>query len=253
MRWQLLISAIPVLLGIGLASYATTFRVYTDEDATQRIADELAPKLGADGRIQSDTNTAYAEWFSRLHLYETPYKRLSDLGRGLCTAGMGFYLASRLWTRYRQSPSFRTKRKLMLIWNLLWLVRIPLSIGYYTLRAFREDYPWWGDSIGGGIILDSISWIAGALVTSAILMWFLNKRRLPDEILISKPQSIWDWIRTVLLSSWILFLATCLEQGIPDGDEGVVLTSVIAPVILVIVMAAPRKDAIQPTDRVLVS
>ena len=231
--------------------YASTFPIYTDKKAPGRIADELYPK----GNLsQSEMNARFDQWFLQLRTYETPYKRLSDLGRGLCAAGLGLLLATYVWVAYHKFSWMRTTRAIFLLWLALWAMRIPLSVWYYVIRALRFDYPSWGDSIGIGIFTDWLSWVIGAAVSSLILASLLWGRKLPEKITFAKPRSTYDWLRTLFFAAWMAILVEGIAFGIPAGDEGAVLTPIVAPIILLAVLYADKAksgDGMQPASDAL--
>jgi hypothetical protein len=117
---------------------------------------------------------------------------------------------------------------------------VPFSFWYYSFRQDRFDYPPWSDAILIPIFQESVSWIAGAVVTSVTLYLLLRGRALPDRITWSMPNSRREWIRAAFLGCWIALLCQSILFGIPDGDEGAELTSVIAVVVLVVVASAQR-------------
>lgn len=245
MRWVITMSIVLVLGGTSLLLYASKLPVYSDSKAPARIADELQLKPDELKSIGARTS----EWYSRLRLYETPQKRISDLGRGLCAAGIGLLLASWLWRAYHRYPWVRRTRSMLVIWLALWALRFPLSMWYYGLRSYRLDYPPWADSIGGSIFLEWIAWIVGALVSSLALVWLLPEHPLPASIRLVRPTSRSSWIRISFVGCWIATLGACVAFGIPDGDEGEVVTCIMAAVVL-LAFSAARKVAplnIQPT------
>jgi hypothetical protein len=225
-----------IAAGASLLIYTATLPIYTDKTAPERISEELYPPMGELKPHEMDAR--FHDWFSRLRTYETPYKRFSDLGRGLCTSGVGLLLAGGFWVLYHRFPWMRSTRILFLLWLILWAVRIPLSIWYYGLREQRFDYPVWGDSIAIGIFEDWLTWIIGATVSSLALAALLKGHKLPAKITLVKPRSISAWLRTLFFACWIVILAVSVVFGIPDGDEGAVLTAIVASVILLVVLSA---------------
>ncbi len=128
MRWLLALSVLLIASGVLLLKYASRWPVYTDATAPDRIATELLPPRDATLN-NGDMDARFAQWFSRLHAYETPYKRLTDLGHGLTGAGLGCLLATGLWWGYHRFTRLRSLRWLLGFWVSLWLLRIPFSFG----------------------------------------------------------------------------------------------------------------------------
>jgi hypothetical protein len=238
MRWFIIAAILLIVGGGGCIVYAESFPVYSDEHAPSRIADELE-SLSRD--------TRFKEWYSRLRSFETPHKRFSDVGRGLCAAGVGLLASTRLWTLYHRWPRTRSVTVLLALWSALWLMRIPFTFWYYSLRQQRSDYPWWGDTIVIRIASESFSWVIGAVVSSVILRLFLIGYRLPATIRLVRPVSPYGWFRTVFIGCWLAILGEGAFWGVFDGDEGTVLTSTIASVILLVFLSALLSDR-RPRD-----
>lgn len=235
MRWLISISLVFILSGAGLVLYAMSLPVYTDAAAPERLSSELETK---------PRETRFKDWYSRLHDFETPHKKLSDFGRGLCAVGVGLLLAKVVWGLYHRSKSMRSLWAIFLLWLALWAVRIPFSMWYHELRQMRFDYPVWGDSIAIPVMYESLTWIAGALISSLVLAVLLIRHPLPVSISAVRPDSACSWIRAVFLVCWIQILGFCVVSGIPDGDEGMVITSIVASVILLAFLSARKAPSI---------
>lgn len=229
MRWILLIAAVLILAGAALIVSAVRLPVYTDANAPERLSRELETR---------PRETRFKEWYSRLPAYETAHKKLSDCGRGLVAAGAGLLLAVGIWTLYHRFSWMRTGWAVFIVWILLWVARIPFTAWYYGLRQQRFDYPVWGDSIAIPVVSESITWIAGAVISSLVLAALLYRHPLPRAIRIARPHSVLGWIRAVVIGCWIAILGLCVATGIPDGDEGIVLTATAASVILLAFLSA---------------
>jgi hypothetical protein len=223
MRWLIAIALVFMMLGGGAVLHSTRFPVYTDPKAPGRLSIELE---------SLPRETRFKEWYTRLRAYETPHKRIADTGRGVLSAGIGLFAAAGLWSLYHRWPPTRTFRVLVLIWSLLWLVRIPLSFWYHSVRSARFDYPTWGDSIAIGIFSESFTWIVGAALSSLVLGLLLIRYPLPPNIRIRRPRSVHGWLRAIFLASWLVILGVCVIEGISDGNEGMVFTGIVASVIL---------------------
>ncbi len=137
-----------------------------------------------------------------------------------------------LWFAYHRYRIVRGFTPLLLIWISLWALRIPLSSWYYEVRFRRSDFPHWGDSIGIGIYSESIIWMFGALVSTAILFVLRIGRSLPDQIRIQKPDTVYSWLRSIVFGLWLALNALCVGTGLPDGDEGLVIGPIVGSVVL---------------------
>ena len=235
MRWSISASLVLILAGASLLIYSTRWPIYTDQNAPERLSIQLNPK----GNLKAgESDARYKEWFSKLRTYETPRKRLSDLGRGVCASGFGLLIASGVWVIYHRSAWMRTTKAIFILWLILWAVRFPLTIWYYGLREQRFDYPIWADSIAIAIFKDWVAWAIGVAITSLVLAVLLKGYKFSDRIHLLRPKSVLGWFRATLLVLWIASLAGSLIYDLPDGDEGAVLTSIIASVVLLAFLSA---------------
>ncbi len=231
------------MAGSGLLVYSTKWPVYIDETAPERLSEKLKPS----GDLKpGDLDARFKEWLSKLPAYETPNKKFSDLGRGLCAAGLGMLLASGVWVLYHRSAWMRTARAMFVLWLILWAARIPLSMWYYGLRQKRFDYPVWSDSIAVGIYKDGLTWMIGAVISSLVLAALVKGYRFSPRIRLLRPQSIYGWVRATIVALWIALLAEGVISGIPDGDEGTVLPSIVASVVLLFFLSA---DEVRTEDK----
>lgn len=239
--------ALLLLTGLALLAYAETFPIYWDASAPEKLSDQLEKSLSPQSHSRFD------QWYARLPLYESPHKKLSDWGRGLIAAGLGMTGACGiLWLHHRLRGHGGTIA-ILALWIALWLIRIPFSIWYYGVRQERFDYPIWGDSIGIPIYEESSAWILGAIISSIILGLLLLRHPLPPQIQFSKPGTPLAWIRSVFLILWLVVLGLAVITGIPDGDEGMVISCTGAFAIILIFLSAtvkghaevPRQDALR--------
>jgi len=233
MRWAVALSVALILTGASILAYALQLPAYSEANAPDRLTQELDSKPE---QVRVD------EWMSRIRAYETPEKRLSDLGRGLCAAGLGLLLACRICSLYHKHAWMRSPAFILVLWLTLWAVRIPLSFWYYGLRQYRFDYPIWADAIAIPIFQETALWIAGALATSVVLLSLLRKHPLPTQIRWVKPTTARSWIRTLFLGAWLVAMGTCIAAGIPDGDEGGVFACMVATVVI-LALASTREAA----------
>lgn len=235
MRIAIAVAILLILAGGWCLLHSNAFPAYPDQEARWELANELE---------NLPRETQFAEWHSRLRALETPRKRFSDLGRGLCAAGVGLLGATAFWVLYHRHRCMRQVRAIFVLWWGLWLVRVPLTVWYYTLRQKRGDYPWWADSIGIGIFSASFTWIIGAAVSSLVLRQMLVRHPLPDAIQLTRPVSRYGWVRATFIGLWLLFLANSVLWGVPEGDEGSVLTGILASVILLAFLSATEVRAV---------
>ncbi|HEX5444450.1 MAG TPA: hypothetical protein VFW87_11495 [Pirellulales bacterium] len=216
-------------VGIGLVLYSSSMPYYTDRDAALRLSAELkdAPR-----------EIRFKKWYARLPTYETRRKALSDWGRGCLAASAGLLCTVIVWSYYHSSRQMRTVRALLALWIGLWIIRIPLDNWYYQVRAERHDYPPWGDSIAIPLAGNAFVLMIGAAGSTVMILLFIAGRRLPDKICIGKPRSALGWMRAGLIFLWLGVLGWGVITGIPDGDESMIFSEIIASLVLLIVVGA---------------
>ena len=227
------VAAIILLVGIAIFLSGHSLPIYIDsaspEDLSQKLKD-----LPRDERFN--------EWYERRSEIETAHKNQTDLGRALIALGMGICMSS-LFLRFISSRSGKVANlSIWIYWTLLWAVKFPLSMWYYSVRQARFDYPVWGDSIGIGLFQDFFAWILGFIVFSVLLAVVMIRYSLASRIALRKPTGVWQWIRTVLLSLWLVLLLVCIFPALIDGDEGMVLSCTGAIPIILLSLSSQREE-----------
>lgn len=232
MRWGLWLTWAIVLMGVALIGYACSMPVYTEPDVHRRIDKELE---------DASFETRSKLWFQRLREFETPHKRLFDLGQGLVAAGFGAFFIRRRVATYRRFAEARTRRRIFRLWWGAWLLRVPTGIYYYTHRQWRGDYPWWADSIAIPIFGEIMNAGIFGGISLLVLKSLLGDRCLPDALEKLWPPQPGRKIHGWLLLLWGGLLATLICLAIPAGDIGTVLSCMIAMFVLAVVLASQRE------------
>ncbi|MFA7231635.1 MAG: hypothetical protein WC071_10230 [Victivallaceae bacterium] len=233
MKLTITLSVLLCIAGGVLITYANSLPVYTDEDAPARISRELENLPRAE---------RFSQWYLKLKSYETPHKRLSDLGRGLLTSGLGMLIAIIMLRAYYKCAWMRRELILLAIWLSLWGMKIPLTVWYYALRQNRFDYPMWGDSIGIPIAGECIFWIICGIISSLILLLLSLGRQLPCNCKISKPGSFLEWIRSLFIFLWMILTIISMYEGLIYGDEGMAFTCPIFGAILFLFLTSEKSN-----------
>lgn len=117
------------------------------------------------------------------------------------------------------------------------------------LRQHRFDYPTWGDSTGIAVYSESVAWVLGAIVTTAVLVVLRIRHPLPATIRISKPASLFTWLRASFIGLWLVLLILCAVSGVLDGDEGMVIGPVLGSVMLLVFLSAKQEHDYLTTDK----
>lgn len=231
MRLVKLLVTISFLLGAVLWGIGASYPVYSDARAPERLSQELQDK---------PRDVRFREWYSQLPTFETPHKRLTDLGRGFLAAGIAeiaCLVITSLWSHFQG----RWRYALFCIgWLVLWGLKVPLSAWYYGVRQKRFDFPVWGDSTAIPVMSETFTWIIGAAVTLPLALLMMKGRTFPSVVQFIRPHSILAWIRFSTVIIWLLFLVVCIISGISDGDEGMTISCLAAvPFLLYIASAEP--------------
>lgn len=129
-------------------------------------------------------------------------------------------------------------------WLALWALKVPLTIWYYGVRQRRFDYPVWGDSTGIPIALETMTWIAGAIISGIAILILMCGHSFSSMLQPPKPQGILQWTRTLIVACWLILLAVSIISGVWDGNEGMVIPCMGAIPLLLAVLGATRK--VQP-------
>ncbi len=228
------------MIGAVLWSIGASQPVYTDSRAPARLSQALQDR---------PRDVRFREWYAQLKTYETPHKRLTDLGRGLITLGIGgiaCFIMLSLWHGFQG----RSRYPLFCVfWLALWAVKVPFSFWYYDLRQERFDYPVWGDSIAIPAGSEAFAWVLGGIISLPVAMLMMTGRVLTPVFRFYRPIGFIAWARLTLLSLWFLLLLFCIGSGIMDGDEGMVFSCVAAmPLLLFITVAEPVASKRQETQ-----
>ena len=227
------LAAVILLSGIAVFLSGYALPVYTDPKAPA----ELSLKLEDLPREER-----FAQWYQQLGQYETPHKRRTDLGRGLAALGLGISIGALLLRWLPKTHGKRVGGWIAAYWTMLWGLKFPLTMWYYSVRQSRFDYPVWGDSIAIGVLQDFVAWALGLVGSSILLAVLMIRHPFPLRVAWSRPAGGWGWLRTIGLWLWLVLLAACVVPAIPDGDEGMVLSCTAAiPVILLALSAVEPK------------
>ena len=241
----LLLAFLFLAAGQGLWQYSKRWPYYTDEKAMKHLSD---------GDYDLSKKAEYEQaWYTGMRKLTTPRKRYADLGVGLMGWGLGFAGISVGVALYRRKVEERRQRFFFNAWCVSWLVTIPGAFWYYGYHAFRGDYPWWADSIGGSFITTIVTATMGWGLTYFALRGLLQGRKMPDRVEWIGFEEAGGWNRCAPLGLWIgllLFLAwSCLNDGDPGSGAGLLWGSAL----LLVVFSAKKKlpsIEIAPADEV---
>jgi hypothetical protein len=253
------LAAFFLLAGAGLIVRAYHWPVYTDPKAWDRLADKWDPPVGkspasnampdareADAR---ESDRAIDGWYDEIGTIETPHKRWFDLGCGLVGSGIGLLLALGVSARLRRAPPDRRRRLFWRVWALAFSVPVLGDIWFYTVRAFRGDYPSWADRFIFGWFQGAFNCVVGWILASLLLLLLLARRDLPETLDFVRPRGPVGWVRFGILLLWQFLLFEFVFEAIyPFGDPGLAAGATLQSALLLQVMAAPSRPVLA-TDR----
>lgn len=239
MRWVLWFAVVVVLTGATLLGYARQLPVYTAPDARDLVSQEAES-------VPMEERSDF--WFRRLSEFETPHKRLLDLGHGIAANGLGILSVCGLVAAYCRFSFVRTRWALFLLWCGAWAIRAPAAVYYYTYRQARGDYPWWSDAIMIPIAGEFLFAVVGGLISLVVAGMLLGNRRLPDSL-----ERLWPPLPDRRVRSWLILiwgglLAVLTLLVIPEGDLGTILSCSVGLFVVAVVLAAQRESAEPPRE-----
>ena len=226
------LAAVILLIGFSFFFSGHSLPVYTDPKAPE----ELSHKLEALPRDER-----FAQWYQQLTQFETSHKLETDLGRGLVALGLGISIGAIFLHLLPKTNGKRVGVWIAVLWTILWGIRFPLTMWYYSVRQSRFDYPVWGDSIAIGVFQDCITWVFGYIASSILLAVLMIRYRFPVSVALRIPTGGWGWLRTIGLWLWMTLLAACILPAIGDGDEGMVLSCTAAIPVILLALSAPKQ------------
>jgi hypothetical protein len=226
------LAAVLLLSGIGVFLSGHSLPVYTDPNAPEELSRALQD-LPRDER--------FAQWYRQLPGHETSHKRFTDLGRGLIAFGLGISIGAIFLHCLPKANGKRVGAWIAAFWTILWSIKFPLTMWYYSVRQARFDYPVWGDSIAIGMFQDFFAWVLGFIALSLLLAALMIRHRFPVSVALRSPAGRWGWIRAIGLWLWMILLAACILTAIGDGDEGMVLSCTAAIPVILLALSAPEQ------------
>ncbi|MGJ8698095.1 MAG: hypothetical protein ACSHYF_17380 [Verrucomicrobiaceae bacterium] len=226
------LAAVVLLCGLAVFFSGNSLPVYTDSKAPE----ELSHKLQDLPREER-----FSQWYQQLAKHETSHKRLTDLGRGLIALGLGVSIGALFLHWLPKTNGNRVGGWIAAFWTILWVIKFPLTMWYYSVRQSRFDYPVWGDSIAIGVFQDFIAWVIGFIAFSILLAVLMIRHRFAVNVALRSPTGGWGWLRAIGLWLWMALLVACILPAIGDGDEGMVISCTAAIPVILLALSAPEQ------------
>jgi len=209
-------------------AYSLNLPYYTNAAAKEKLESETNDKmLSSNG---SQYKTIKAKYYADVDKLQTNKNLYFDLGSGISVASfiIFIFLLGFKIKHYNDFLGVKSVNKTLiyLIAIPVWLLMIPGTIWYYTLRAERGDYPAFADSIAIPIMYGAFSICVGLLLLILFLILTTRKSIFPTLVFI-KPI---NYKKTILIKEvlWgvLLFLNLCCFIGfVIDGDHILIIVN----------------------------
>lgn len=211
-----------LLIGMVIFAYSLSLPYYKNNKGPESVT------------LHTSATDDYEKFKEEYYKYEETYRTnktdLMDLGAGICVASLSF-LAFLLITKTRRFPDFKDistpgRAGIFLGTNIMWLLTIPGTHWYYTVRAIREDYPPFSDSIGIPISIQVPVCFLLLVPLNIFIVLCIATAKLPAQ-LIRVPHH-YDGARItveVFFGFLMLINLVCLVSEIIDGDHFMIVVS----------------------------
>ena len=218
-----IITILTLLLGLGLWAYSLTLPYYNDEEAAKNLS-----------FIASDINMRSIDKQYHLHKQEYYQKEaelrtnklfFADFGTGLAVASGTIFLfllltKTKRFSDFKNLKSFNNKKIIFISSNIVWLLLIPGTFLYYTLRLRRGDYPSFADSIAIPIMEQTTVYLFLLIPLNIFLFLTTITTNLPTNLFIiadkySKPTILWE----IFWGFWLLINLLCFVDFVRIGDH----------------------------------
>ncbi len=177
------IFSILLLIGLGFFIYSLTLPYYTDLTAKEKLDSEMSEKL--DGEHFNNAKENYYNEVAKLKTGKTTY---IDLGAGLVIASLTIliFLFLKKIERFADLKRITSTNKIQLVVlaNLVWLLQFPGTHLYYWFRAIRGDYPWFADSFGIPIMIQTPIFLWGLIPLNIFLLLSYFQSNHPTSLFI---------------------------------------------------------------------
>lgn len=221
---------LPLLaLGMTLWMVGVCFPVYSEPGIAERLSHELQ-------KLPDETRTKV--WYEQMRSYETPHKRLTDLGRGTMALSIGLLLAYAVWHFYNRHTGLVRLGVFVLAWLSLWAIKIPFTAWFYFVRQARFDYPIWGDTTAIPVMGESIMWIVCAIVSLPVAFAFMFRHKFAPSLRPHQPSGWLQWARAIPLWLWLALTVWLVGESVWYGDEGMVISCAGAIPLLLVLLSA---------------
>lgn len=213
------IFSILLLIGLGFFIYSLTLPYYTDQTAKEKLDSEMSEKL--DGE---QFNNAKENYYNEVAKLKTGKTTFMDFGAGLVIASLTIliFLFLKKIERFADLKRITSTNKIQLVVlaNLVWLLQIPGTHLYYWFRAIRGDYPWFADSFGIPIMIQTPIFLWGLIPLNIFVLLSYLQSNHPTSLFIRPAHySTKEVFKEIFWSLCFLLNLFFLTMFIIDGDH----------------------------------
>jgi len=233
------IITIILIVGIGLTLYSLTLPYYTNPTLKEKLESDVNQQILADSKSYNTIKENYYAQVDKLRTKKTTY---FDLGSGIATAAIClipflFALKINKISDFNDVKSLN-KPLLFAIAIASWLLLIPGTFWYYSLRGERGDYPMFADSIAIPIMYNVISIVVGSLFLVAFLFITTYKSSFPTLLFI-KPVTYNGYfkLKEVLWGLLLLFNIFTLILFVIGGDHVSIVVNILYTYLIIALRA----------------
>ncbi len=247
-RWILILTFALLCAGSGAGYYlqAQKLPLYKDEEAVSKLSMEVSREGGSRGQRMQ-------RWMEGIKKLQTQHWPLSNLGRGLMALACGLVLAGGLWQWMQGLPVGRRPEFLAWAWTGLWLLSFFGAVFHHQRLQAYLNFPGSSDSLTVPIVAEGIRLVIGYVGTGLLLKFLCQGWQLPARWQWSRPSTLGEWIRAVVLGLGMVYLIWRVWDGILYGRAGQVVACAGAVSLLVLVLASRREKGVakRPVREVL--
>ena len=223
-----IIAFILLSIGIGLTVYSIKLPYFTNLALKEKLEMDANTQILTNSQNHKSFTNNYYTQIEKIRTAKTTY---FDLGTGIITASLCviFFLFSFRITSANdfKKLKFLKKNQIFIFYPAIWLLMIPGSFWYYSLRGERGDYPIFADSIAIPIFENIITIIIGLIGLVVFLIFTTLKSKFPVFIFI-KANNYTNTIvaKDILWGLLLLVNILCFVLFVIGGDHVSIIVNI---------------------------
>jgi hypothetical protein len=228
-----------IVVGIGLTLYSLTLPYYTDPAMKEKLESEANQQILANS---ADYHKIKKDYYTKVKSLTTNKNIYFDLGSGIATAALcliAFVFAFKINSASDLANIKSLNKPLLFTLAIaLWLLLIPGTFWYYSLRGERGDYPMFADSIAIPIMENVVTIVIGSLFLVTFLFITTYKSTFPTLLFI-KPITYNGYfkLKEVLWGFLLLFNVFALILFVTSGDHVSIVVNIFYTYLIIALRA----------------